>query len=249
MINQYLRIKKDYPDSILLFRLGDFYEMFFEDAKIASRVLNIALTSREAGKNRRVPMCGVPYHAVDNYLSRLLNEGFKAVIVEQVEDPKLAKGIVKREVVRIVTPGTLTTDNLLRTSFNNYIVSLNKTDNLFGLAIADISTGEFKLTEMDSEEEFLSEIVRLEPKEILLPQVFKEDELFQKRFIPLLPKTLTYCEDWLFSYETAYGLLTRHFKVESLLGFGCDNLEIAIGCAGALLKYLEETQKTSPRHI
>ncbi|MCM8783891.1 MAG: DNA mismatch repair protein MutS [Candidatus Omnitrophica bacterium] len=249
MINQYLEIKKDYPDSILLFRLGDFYEMFFEDAKIASRVLNITLTSREAGKNRRVPMCGVPYHAVDNYLSRLLNEGFKAVIVEQVEDPKLAKGIVKREVVRVVTPGTLTTDNLLRSSFNNYIVALNKKENLFGLAIADISTGEFRITEVDAIERFLAEIFRLEPKEVLVPHAFKGDESFQKSFLSVLPKSITYYEDWLFSYETAYNFLIRHFNVESLLGFGCDGLEVAIGCAGALIKYLEETQKSSPRHI
>ncbi|MGE4357869.1 MAG: DNA mismatch repair protein MutS [Candidatus Omnitrophota bacterium] len=249
MINQYLRIKKDYPDAILLFRLGDFYEMFFEDAKVASRVLNITLTSREAGKNRPVPMCGVPYHAVDNYLSRLLNEGFKAVIVEQVEDPKFARGIVKREVVRIVTPGTLTTDSLLRNNLNNFIISLNKKDNLFGLAIADISTGDFKLTEIDSEEKLLTEILQLEPKEVLLPQAFKEDELFQKKFVPLLPKAITYYEDWLFSYENAYSLLVQHFKVENLLGFGCDGLELAIGCAGALLKYLEETQRSTPRHI
>ncbi|MCM8778266.1 MAG: DNA mismatch repair protein MutS [Candidatus Omnitrophica bacterium] len=249
MINQYLKIKKDYSDSILLFRLGDFYEMFFEDAKLAARVLNIALTSREAGKNRRVPMCGVPYHAVDNYLFRLLNEGFKAVIVEQVEDPKLAKGIVKREVVRIITPGTLTTDTLLKSSFNNFIVSLNKKEGLFGLAFADISTGEFKITEIDSEEKFLAEIIRLEPKEILLPVSFKKDESFQKKFNSLLPKTVTYYEDWNFYYDTAYNFLTRHFKVETLLGFGCDGLELAIGCAGALLKYLEETQKTNPQHI
>jgi len=249
MINQYLKIKKDYPDFIILFRLGDFYEMFFEDAKIAAKILNIALTSREAGKNRRVPMCGVPYHAVDNYLSRLINEGFKAVIVEQVEDPKLARGIVKREVVKIITPGTLTSANLLRTSFNNYIVSLNKKENLFGLAVCDISTGEFKITQVDSEDKFLSEILRLEPKEVLLPQILKEDEAFQRKFFSVLPKTITYYDDWLFSYDTAYTLLTRHFKVETLLGFGCDNLDLAVGCAGALLKYLEETQRDSPRHI
>lgn len=241
MLNQYLRIKEEYPDAILFFRLGDFYEMFFEDAKIASSVLHITLTSREAGKGKRIPMCGIPYHAAENYIVRLLKEGYKVAICEQVEDPRLAKGIVKREVIRVITPGTLITESLIEER-NNYIIAVNEGDDIFGLTFCDISTGEFKCTQLNREE-LTSEVMRLQPSECLLPEG-RED---LRKLIEV--KAITGYPDFYFLPETARDVLLSHFKVSTLAGFGLEDKGLALSTAGALLRYLEETQKKTIEHI
>jgi DNA mismatch repair protein MutS len=242
MLNQYLRIKKAYPDVILFFRLGDFYEMFFEDAKIASSVLHITLTSREAGRGRRIPMCGIPHHAAENYIARLLKEGYKVAICEQVEDPKLAKGVVKREVIRVITPGTLVGESIIQDN-NNYILSLNEERGRFGISFCDISTGEFKTTELENQEEFLSEISRINPAEVLIPE--GRNDLGKLLDI----KTVTEYPDFYFIPESARDVLLSHFKVKTLAGFELDGRDLALSASGALLKYLEETQKRALTHI
>ena len=180
MIKQYLQIKSQYPDSILFFRMGDFYEMFFEDAHVGSKELDIALTSRNKGQKDSVPLCGIPYHAAETYISKLLQKGYKVAICDQVEDPKLAKGIVKREVVRVFTPG-LSTDSLhLGTGENNYLMGFCAEGEVFGLAFLDISTGEFKTCQISGFEPFLNEALRNEPKEILSLKKFQQHPCFGK---------------------------------------------------------------------
>ena len=250
MMNQYMNIKKEYGDAILFFRLGDFYEMFFEDARVASSLLGIALTSREGGKDTRVPMAGIPYHAADSYIDRLTKAGHKVAICEQVEDPGAARGIVRREIVRVVTPGTSLSPGLLGAKENNFLVSIaREVKGEIGFAIVDLSTGEFKLTQLDSIESLISELVRLNPAECLIPKTLEKDEHFIKKIGTRLPKAATFYDDWLFDYNTAYQALTSHFKVHTLAGFGCDDLKAGVGSAGALLHYLKDTQKNSLSHI
>ncbi|MDP8233510.1 MAG: DNA mismatch repair protein MutS [Candidatus Saelkia tenebricola] len=242
MLNQYLKIKKDFPDIILFFRLGDFYEMFFEDAKLASSVLHITLTSRGKIKGTRIPMCGVPHHAAENYIRRLLKAGYKVAVCEQVEDPKTVKGIVKREVVKVITPGTLVAESLVEEN-NNYIIAVNEENNKFGLSLCDISTGEFKTTELDSKEELFSEIMRLNPSEYLLP----EDRQDLKKLVGV--NAVTEYPDFHFILSTAGEMVLNHFNVATLSGFGLDGRILAISTAGALLKYLQGTQKKAVEHI
>ncbi|MGH7884886.1 MAG: DNA mismatch repair protein MutS, partial [Thermodesulfobacteriota bacterium] len=168
MMHQYHKIKNDYPDAILLFRLGDFYEMFFEDAKIASKILGITLTSRNKSKNNPVPLCGVPFHSAEPYISKLLESGNKVAICEQIEDPKLAEGIVKRKVVKVLTPGVILDSENLNSKINNYLASIYSNKSSFGLSYCDISTGEFKTTTFDYFPNLISELSHLEPKEILI---------------------------------------------------------------------------------
>ncbi|RMF89270.1 MAG: DNA mismatch repair protein MutS [Nitrospinota bacterium] len=252
MMQQYRRLKKEYPHSILLFRMGDFYEMFDDDAKIAARVLDIALTSRDKHRGNPTPMCGVPYHAVEGYIDRLIKEGFTVAICEQVEDPKLAKGLVKREVVRVVTPGTLLNSSLLEAKENNFLASLSYLPGKgIGLAFLDLSTGEFRLTEIRGEKSLTvtqDELHRLRPREILLPKGVQPqlDPLFRQHDFPC---TLTPLDDWSFDYDTAYHLLTSHFATVSLDGFGCADAPLAVAAAGAVLQYLRETQKSTLNHI
>jgi DNA mismatch repair protein MutS len=235
LMRQYFSIKEKYPDAILFFRVGDFYEMFGEDAKTASAVLQIALTSRNREKDNPVPMCGVPYFAAESYIARLIKNDYKVALCEQVEDPKQAKGIVKREVVKVITPGT---HSPAEPKENAYILSLFQRRGRRGFAAADISTGEFTLYETNNS--FEDEIDRFEPREILCPLSFKSDVSFRQATNRLF---ISYIDDWSFEYTEAYKTLLRHFKVATLSGFGCDNLEIAISAAGALLGYLEDTQK------
>ncbi len=178
MFEQYLAIKKTIPETVLFFRLGDFYEMFFEDAEKASALLDITLTSRNGGSAGKVPMCGVPYHSAKSYINRLNREGLKVAICEQVEDPKFAKGIVKREVVRISTPGTNLEDEELFPYQNNYITSCYKKNGLWGLSYLDLSTGIFKLTEFEKAEDIMNEIGSLNPKEFVIPSTLEEDSSF-----------------------------------------------------------------------
>ena len=247
MMEQYVKIKKETKDAILLFHLGDFYEMFFEDAETASKILHIALTSRRGG-GRKIPMCGFPCHAAESYIGRLVRAGHKAAICEQVEDSKLSKGLVKRETTRIITPGTILEGPLLEEKINNYITAVNRDGGRFGISAADISTGEFRITEVEGEEALMNELSRLAPRECLIPKEFADD----KHFTELLEQpgiVITTLNDWDFLYEQAYRRLTSHFSTQSLDGFGAEGLMLAGGCAGAMISYLEETQKTALSHI
>ncbi len=234
-MKQYSSIKGKYQDAIVLFRLGDFYEMFGEDAKIASNILQIALTSRDKGKDEPVPMCGVPYFSVDNYISKLIKAGHKIAICEQVEDPKLAKGIVQREVVKVITPGTHIPD---QPKENAYIMSILPYQGIYGITVADLSTGEFMVYETDKPIE--DEISRHEPREILCPKSiadnFHYNEIFKAFYI-------SYYDDWYFDYTESYKTLLKYFKVSSLDGYGCSGMNAAISAAGALISYLEDSQK------
>ncbi len=251
MMNQYLQIKRNQKDAILFFRLGDFYEMFFDDAKIASSILGLALTSRGSGKNARVPMCGIPYHAADNYIARLIKAERKVAICEQIGDPKSTKGIVKRQIVRVITPGTLIDQNILKSNHNNYLVSVyKKTQGEYGLAAVDLSTGEFKITQLESEEKMLSELCRLQPAELLLCSNLKDDNSIKEKIRQRnINAIVSEVEDWVFDFSYCYEKLVSHFKTQDLRGFGCQNMTSGITAAGAALFYLENTQKTEIKHI
>ena len=236
-MKQYFTIKEQHRDAIVLFRLGDFYEMFGDDAEKASRILQIALTTREKAKDNPIPMCGIPYFAADSYIARLIKAGFKVAVCEQMEDPKEAKGIVQREVVRVITPGTHTPENPKE---NAYIVSIFPAGATHGVAAADISTGEFVVFETGENVE--DEISRFEPKEILLPHSFIDNIHYRETLAGFF---LSGVEDWLFDYSDAYRTLLNHFRVSSLEGYGCEGMTAAISSAGALLGYLENTQGKS----
>lgn len=248
MMQQYRSVKKQSPHAILFFRMGDFYEMFFEDAKIASRVLGLTLTARES-KGSKVPMCGIPHHASPGYIARLIRAGHKVAICDQTEDPRFAKGIVKRELTRIVTPGTVLDENLLSEKTNNFLVALQRSGGRFGLAYLDLSTGEFKLTEIETIEELRNEITRLDPKEALISESLEQDETLYRYLESLLPAAKTIYPDWIFSFDHAYELLKEQFKTQSLDGFGCQGLIPGIGASGAVLHYLKENLHQSLKHI
>lgn len=247
MVQQYKRIKKGIPqNAILMFRLGDFYEMFFEDAKIASKALSIALTSRSRQEGRDYPMCGIPYHAAESYIGRLIKAGYKVAVCDQVEDPKLAKGIVKREVTRLITPGTVMDERLLDEKKNNFLVSVNKAGKIFGLSSLDLSTGEFRVAEISNEEDFWSEFLRIGPSECILPQGLKG---FLDRIKSNGNILINYYEDWVFDYDNCYNLLKEHFKTQSLDGFGCQGLVPGITAAGSILHYLKENLHGPLGHV
>lgn len=217
MMEQYQRIKKEYQDTLLFFRLGDFYEMFYEDAKIASSILEIALTSRQ-----KVPMCGVPYHAVDSYLAKLLRHGFKVAICEQVEDPKLARGVVKRDVVKVLTPGTAVEVELEGAKENIFIASLYLIEEDWGLAVIDLASGQMRTFQSDSQEKrFLSdELFKVSPKEIIFPageEDLVNQILSRNNMTSMLKSPL---EDWAFDFSQTKNFLLTHFKVKSLASFG-----------------------------
>ncbi len=235
LMRQYHEVKQNHPDSIVFFRLGDFYEMFGPDAVTASKILQIALTTRDRGKEDAVPMCGVPHFTAETYIAKLIKSGHKVAVCEQVEDPKDAKGIVRREVVRVVTPGTFQPESPKE---NNYILSIFQKENIFGFAAADITTGEFQIYE--SCNNLNDEIVRFEPKEVLYPLSFKHNPSIQEW---LNGYYTTPYEDWYYDYIEAYRALLKHFKVGSLDGYGVEGMVVAVSAAGALLNYLEGTQK------
>jgi DNA mismatch repair protein MutS len=232
---QYLKIKRQYPDAIVFFRLGDFYETFDEDAKITSRELEIVLTSREMGKGHRVPLAGIPYHALDNYLARLINSGHKVAICEQMTRPGETRGIVEREVVRLVTPGTVVEPGLLDSKTNNYLVSLVPGGEGVGLAYVDITTGEFATTRL-APERLRPELERLKPSEVIAPASADLADL-------TLTVPVTTLDDYHFEMEVTRPLMLEHFGVATLEGYGCAHLPLAIGAAGAIIHYLGETQK------
>ncbi len=247
MLQQYMDIKKEYSDCILFFRLGDFYEMFFEDAVTASRELEIVLTGRESGAER-IPMCGIPYHAVSGYLAKLLNKGYRVAICEQVEDPKSTKGIVKREVIRVITPGTIIEEQILTDKSNNYLASFIFMENHWGLAYVDLSTGEFKTTQFPGEQLSLliTELIRIKPSELYILPADREKV---SKILQNSDCLITNAEPGAFGYERAYRILTEHFKVQSLRAFGCEDSPAAVSAAGAVFQYLTDTQKNSLLHI
>ncbi len=249
MMQQYLETKKEYPDCILFYRLGDFYEMFFDDALTASRELEITLTGKNCGMEERAPMCGVPYHAVEGYLNKLVQKGYKVAICEQMEDPKLTKGLVKREVVRIVTPGTNLDTNALDETKNNYIMCIVYTEDKYGISIADVTTGDYYMTEVDSERKLLDEISKFMPSEIICNESFYMSSVDLDDLKNRLGITIYSLDSWYFGDDTAVSTLLEHFKVASLAGLGLDGYDCGVIAAGALLKYLYETQKTTLEHL
>jgi DNA mismatch repair protein MutS len=234
LMKQYFGVKEQYPDAIVFFRLGDFYEMFGEDAKIASSILQIALTSRDKNKEDQIPMCGIPHFSADSYVAKLIKAGHKVAICEQVEDPKQAKGIVQREVIKVITPGTHQPD---QPKENAYIMSVFPYQNTIGITVADISTGEFVVYETDKPVE--DEISRHEPREILCPASMKENLYYKEAFLGYF---ITFYDDTYFDYTESYRNLLKQFRVASLEGYGCEGLQAGISAAGGLISYLQETQ-------
>ena len=249
MMQQYRRFKRQHRDAVLFFRMGDFYEMFYEDAKIASRVLGLTLTSRSKGE-KAIPMAGIPYHAVETYLPRMIRAGYRVAICEQVQDPKEAKGIVDRDVTRVVTAGTLTEETMLDQKTNNYLAAVCVRGNVAGIAWVDLSTGEFRAEDIDSRDVY-DELTRIAPAECLVP----EDETGPRggsltdELRNISDAAATIRPEWEFGQDTAYRTLLDHFGTTSLDGFGCEGLGPSICSAGAVLQYLAETQKTSLQHI
>ena len=249
MMQHYLQTKEEYKDCILFYRLGDFYEMFFDDAILVSKELELTLTGKSCGMEERAPMCGIPFHAAEGYLNRLVANGHKVAICEQVEDPKLAKGIVKREVIRVVTPGTNLDIQALDESKNNYIMCIVYMEDRYGLSLADVSTGDFYLTELDSERKLLDEINKFSPAEIVCNESFYMSGVDLDDMRHRLGITIYSLESWYFSDETAETTLKEHFHVNSLEGLGLKDYSYGTIAAGALLKYLYETQKNHLDHI
>ncbi len=246
MMEQYFRIKEQYKDCLLLYRMGDFYEMFGEDALLGSKELEITLTSRERGKKERIPLCGVPWHALDSYLPKLVSKGYKVAICEQMEDPRHAKGLVDRDVVRIVTPGTVLESAVLDGRANNYLMAIAKAGDSYGVSFVDISTGEFVATQVegeDAETAVLTEFAHRAPKEILHQAGFDSKKLRDE--FTLSGASLTQVDDISFLSEASESLLKRHFKVQTLEGLGFADKSLAIASAGAILRYVEATQKRS----
>jgi DNA mismatch repair protein MutS len=239
MARQYQEMKNLHKDAILFFRLGDFYEMFNEDAELASRELDLTLTGRGKDDNR-MPMCGVPYHAAEGYIAKLIDKGYKVAICEQVEDPKLAKGLVKRDIIRIVTPGTVLESSMLSEKTNNYLLAVNHEKGRFGLAFVDATTGEFKLSDFDSLDKLQDEIKRIGPAETIVSDLFPKE-----------PRGSLAGSSFQDTYDndTAVEKLLGHFQVKSLESFGLTGKEVALGAAAAILDYLKETQKTTLGHI
>ena len=249
MIKQYLSIKEQYPDAILFYRMGDFYEMFFEDAQLASRVLEIALTSRNKNDESPVPMCGVPHRAAQSYIARLIDNGFKVAVCDQVEDAAKAKGLVKREVVRVVTPGMVIENELLDARTNNYVLAVAYDRDCCGIAYLDISTGEFRLTESRDSAAVAEEIQRVAPREVLMAESDKDNPLYLPLAEMLSEVAASYLDNRAFEFRRGYERLTEQFKTLTLEGFGCESLKAGIRAAGAVIYYVRETQKQKLAHI
>ncbi len=249
MLQQYRSIKQQHTDAILFFRMGDFYEMFYEDAFVASKVLDIALTSRDKNKDSGVPMCGVPWHSADFYIAKLVKSGHKVAICEQVEDPKVAKGIVQREVIRVVTPGTFAETAQLHPKDHQYLCGIVIRNQQAGISFVDLTTGDFRLSEFALEPHHLNlweEIDTHGPTELIFPMSFQPQGTSSGNFSAIVKTPL---EDWVFEIDYARKLLQDHFVVESLHSFGCEDHELAIAAAGAVLHYLYQTQKSALKHI
>lgn len=249
MMQQYMETKKEYKDCILFYRLGDFYEMFFEDALTASKELEITLTGKSCGLEERAPMCGIPYHAVDVYLNKLVSKGYKVAICEQVEDPKLAKGIVKREVIRIVTPGTNLNIQALEDAKNNYLFCIAYFPGRIGISVADVTTGDYYLTEVEDIRKLQDEINKYAPSEIISNEPFFVSGYDIEGMKNRLGITVYSLNSHYFDEDTCRKCLMKHFHVNTLSGIGIEDFQVGLIAAGALLQYLYETQKTSLVHF
>jgi len=251
MMRQYLDIKRIHKDEILFFRLGDFYEMFFDDAKTAARVLNLTLTARGGGATR-VPMAGIPYHAAENYIGRLVKNGFSIAICEQTEDVSQAKGLVKREITRVITPGTILSASMLDEKSNNYLAALAYSNQSLGLAVVDVTTGEFKTCELHGTDRFsvaTNELSKFNPSEILIAQTQPDVEEWATLIKSLNGVKKSHMEDWKFSADEGKETLLEHFQVKSLDGFGLSDQNQAIRAAGSILQYLKETTHSVLSHL
>ena len=248
MMRQYLESKKEVPDALLFYRIGDFYEMFFEDAIKASKALDLVLTGKDCGLEERAPMCGIPYHAADSYVSKLVSQGFKVAIGEQVEDPKLAKGLVKREIIRVITPGTQTEETALEEGKNNYLSAIYPGNSGIGIATVDISTGELYSLSVSDNKELLDEISRFSPKEILCPIGFLEDKELRSALDSRFNLSITEKEKEYFGKEEADKILSSHFS-SSIPGLGLEHAPLERRALGACLRYLYDTQKNILSHI
>ena len=246
MMQQYLSIKTEHRDKLLFYRMGDFYELFFDDAEKAAHLLNITLTKRGKTDGQDIPMCGVPYHAAENYLAKLVKMGESVAICEQIGDPATSKGPVERQVVRIITPGTVTDDSLMEERQDNLLCSLysdnQEQPTVFGLACINLSSGEFILQQLQHLSSVINELERLKPAEILAPESF--DLLHATAQIKL-----TRQPGWYFDFDTAEKLLNKQFGTHSLDGFGCQDMEQAVQAAGCIMAYVQDTQRAALPHI
>lgn len=249
MMKHYLQTKEEYKDCVLFYRLGDFYEMFFEDAKIVSKELELTLTGKSCGQEERAPMCGIPFHAYESYMNRLVEKGYKVAICEQVEDPKQAKGMVKREVIRVVTPGTNINEQALEEGKNNYIMCIVAIADRFGIATADVTTGDFFVTEVDSERKLMDEIYKFSPTEVICNEALFVSGLDIGDLKNRMGIILYSLENWYFDDTMCETTLKEHFRVNSLEGIGLVDFDCGVLASGALLKYLFETQKNSLEHM
>ena len=249
MMQHYMETKKEYPDCVLFYRLGDFYEMFFDDALTVSKELEITLTGKDCGLSERAPMCGVPFHAVDSYLYRLVQKGYKVAIAEQMEDPKQAKGLVKREVIRVVTPGTITSSQVLDETKNNYLMGIVYMDGIYGISTADISTGDFMVTEVDSDRELFDEINKFSPSEIICNNAFYMSGVDMDGLKNRYQVVISSLDSRFFGEESCRRILMEHFKVGALVGLGLEDYATGIIAAGAVMQYIYETQKSTLEHI
>lgn len=248
-MEQYFEIKEKYPDCILFYRLGDFYEMFFDDALLASKELEITLTGRECGQEERAPMCGIPHHACDIYLNKLIEKGYKVAICEQVEDPKQVKGIVKRDVARVVTPGTNIATQTLDETKNNYLMSIFDLDGEYGIAFCDITTGEFRTTQVDITPKLLDEIHKFEPAEIICNEALLMSDLNLSYIKEKLGTSISAVDSHFYDEDTCINVIKRHFKVAHLDGLGFQDYSLAVIATGSLLQYLLDTQKNALSHV
>lgn len=249
MMLQYVETKKQYNDCILFYRLGDFYEMFFEDAKLVSKELELTLTGKDCGLEERAPMCGVPYHAVDGYLTKLVSKGYKVAICEQVEDAKFAKGLVRREVTRIVTPGTNLNLQAMEESKNNYIMCIAHFPNKIGIAVSDVTTGDFYMTEADGISKLTDELYKYMPTEIICNDTFLMSGFDVTDLKDRLKIAVYSLKPWYFDEDGCRRCLLEHFKVDTLAGLGIEDFPSGLIASGALMQYLLETQKTQLSHI
>ena len=249
MMQHYMETKKEYPDCVLFYRLGDFYEMFFDDALTVSKELEITLTGKDCGLSERAPMCGVPFHALDSYLYRLVQKGYKVAIAEQMEDPRQAKGLVKREVIRVVTPGTITSSQVLDETKNNYLMGIVYMDGIYGISTADISTGDFMVTEVDSDRELFDEINKFSPSEIICNNAFYMSGVDMDELKNRYQVVISALDSRFFGEESCRRILMEHFKVGALVGLGLEDYATGIIAAGAVMQYIYETQKSTLEHI
>ena len=235
MMQQYLSIKAEYPDMLLFYRMGDFFELFFEDARKAAKLLDLTLTSRNKNSADEIPMAGVPVHATEGYLAKLLKQGESVAICDQIGDPAASKGLVERKVTRVITPGTVTEEELLNKQKENYLLAISSVNNEYGLAYLDLSSGRFLLQTCQSIHELHDEIERIQPAEILLAEdtVLGLDEKYARKTIP----------SWHFEFDSSVTSLCKQFGTKDLSGYGCDDYPLAISAAGAALQYVKDTQK------